>query len=66
MISELKEPLEADEDEDEPELLVQTWMQCLDMASCLLKTTQRSLSNGQVMGLVSSSAICLRLRFNLF
>ena len=49
VISELKEPLEADE--DEPELLAQTWMQCLDMASCLLKTTQRSLSNGQVNGL---------------
>jgi condensin complex subunit 3 len=52
VISELKEPLEAEEDEDDDAVLLeQTWLQCLDMASGLLKTTQRSLSNGQVKGL---------------
>eukprot|EP01043_Picozoa_sp_COSAG02_P045217 COSAG02_NODE_4115_length_5754_cov_4.144474_2_plen_645_part_00 len=51
VISELKEPLEAEGDEDDAVLLEQTWLQCLDLASGLLKTTQRSLSNGQVKGL---------------
>ena len=53
VISELKEPLEAEGDEEETDavLLEQTWLQCLHMASGLLKTTQRSLSNGQVKGL---------------
>ena len=40
VISALKEPLTADESEDESPLLEQTWTQCLDMASTLLTSTQ--------------------------
>ena len=52
-IMEIKEPLvqQSDGADDEADSMERIWLRCLDMASFLLKCTQKSMKSGEVEGL---------------